>query len=180
MVLEILEVEKLKREEVSDEDILRIAEIAAHPETRRYCPMYRDNPDPETRVKRISEMFDQRCSAKWKHKNNFLLLAKIVGKITGYASVQRLNMPYEDHAGSIEVTVHPEYKRRGIGSKLLQVGVESARNKGFKRLVWNVLADDKARRRLLDRSRFQLEGIRRKAINMHGKLKDEALYALLL
>jgi len=43
-----------------------------------------------------------------------------------------------------------------------------------------VLVENKASRRLLEKAGFQLEGIRRKAINMHDELKDEALYALLL
>lgn len=176
MELEILDVEKTRRGEVSDEDIRRIAEIASHPEILKWCPMYRDNPDIETRVKRLTEYFDRTP----KDVNKFLLLAKLNGKIVGYSQGHRFSMPYESHVGDIEVIVHPKYQRRGIGYELLKVGIKLAREKGLKRLVSHTLADDKADRRLLEKGGFQLEGIRRKAVNMHGKLKDEALYALLL
>jgi len=178
MALEILDVEKMRREEVSNEDMRRLNEIAAHPEIRKWCPMYRDNPDMETRMKRSVEMFDQRCSVK--DDNNFLLLARLDGEMVGYAQGHRFSMPYEDHVGDIEVIVHPEYQRRGIGYELLKAGVNLMRDKGFKRLEWNVLADNEANRKLLEKGGFQLEGIKRKAVNMHGELKDEALYALLL
>jgi ribosomal protein S18 acetylase RimI-like enzyme len=176
--LEILDVEKIRREEISDEDIRRICEIAAHPETLKYCPRYWDNPNFETRVKRSYEMFDERYSIE--DKDNLLLIARLYGKVVGYASVYRYEMQQEKHAGAIEVTVHPEQKGKGIGLELLKTGVELAKSKGFKRLEWNVLADNEANRRLLEKGGFQPEGIRRKAINMHGELKDEALYALLL
>ena len=178
MVLEVLNVEKLRRDEVSDEDIRRLNEISAHPEVRRWCPMYRDNPDMETRMKKGTEMFDQRCSVE--DNDNYLLLAKLDGKMVGYSQGHRFSMPYENHVGDIEVIVHPEYQRRGIGYKLLKAGVKLVTDKGFERLVSHVLAENKAQRRLLEKGGFQLEGIRRKATNMHGKLKDEALYALLL
>ena len=43
-----------------------------------------------------------------------------------------------------------------------------------------MLEEDKASRRLLEKGDFQLEGIRRRNINMYDQLKDEALYAILL
>ena len=178
MKLEILDVEKARREEISDEDILRICEIAAHPETLKYCPMYRDNPDFETRVKRSYGMFDERCFVE--DNDNFLLLARLDGMIVGYSQGHRYELPYEKHVGDIEVIVHPQHKQRGIGYELLKAGIKLVREKGFKRLVSHVLAENKAQRRSLEKGGFQLEGIKRKAINMHGELKDEALCALLL
>jgi len=176
VALEILEQGKVKREEISDEDIRAMCEIVTHPETLKYCPMYWDAPSFETCVKRSSEMLDKRL---W-NDSNFSLIAKLDGKVVGYASVYRYEMLHEGHAGAIEVTVHPDQKRKGIGLGLLQTGVKLAKDRGFKRLEWNVLADNEANRRLLGKGGFRFEGIKRKAINMHGKLKDEALYALLL
>jgi len=180
MTLEILDVEKIERREVGDEDIRRIAEIAVHPEVLKWCPVYRDNPDLETRVERLSELFDQIAKDADFLENRFLLLAKLDGKIVGYSQGHRFSMPHENHVGDIEVIVHPEYQRKGVGYELLKNGIKLAREKGFKRLVSNPLADNKATRRTLERGGFQLEGIRRKAINMHGQLKDEASNALLL
>lgn len=152
-----------------------MCEIVTHPATLKYCPMYWDAPSFETCVKRSSERLDK---SLW-NNNNFSLIAKLDGKVVGYTSVSRYDMRHENHAGVIEVTVHPEHKRKG-GLKLLKTGVKLAKDRGFKRLEWNVLADNEANRKLLEKGGFQLEGIKRKAINMHSELKDEALYALLL
>jgi len=176
LTLEILEQGKVEREEISDEDIRAMCEIVAHPETLKYCPMYWDAPSFETCVKRSSEMLDKRL---W-NNNNFSLIAKLDGKVVSYASVYRYEMPHENHAGAIEVTVHPNQKRKGIGLELLQTSVKLAKERGFKRLEWNVLADNEANRRLLEKGGFQLEGIKRKSAKMHDELKDEALYAMLL
>lgn len=113
MALEILNVEKMRREEVSEEDMRRLMEIAAHPEIRKWCAHYWDNPDMETRMKHTVEMFDNRCGVE--DKNNFLLLAQLDGKIVGYSQGSRFKLPHENHVGHIEVIVHPEYQRRGIG-----------------------------------------------------------------
>jgi len=173
MALEILEQGK---EKISVEDIRAMCEIVTHPETLKYCPMNWDAPSFETYVKRSSEMLDKRL---W-NNDNFSLIAKFDGKVVGYASVYRYKMLHENHAGAIEVHVHPKHRRKGIGLKLLQTGVKLAKERGYKRLEWNVLADNEANRKLLEKGGFQLEGIKRKAVNMHGELKDEALYALLL
>ena len=173
MALEILEQGKQK---ISEEDIRTTCEIVTHPETLKYCPMYWDAPSFETCVKRHSEMLDKRL---W-NGDNFSLIAKLDGKVVGYASVHRYEMLHENHAGAIEVNVHPEQRRKGIGLKLLRTGVKLARDRGYKRLEWNVLVENKANRRLLEKGGFQFEGTKRKSVRMHGQLKDEALYALLL
>lgn len=176
LALGILEQGKVKREEVSDEDIRAICEIVTHPETLKYCPMYYDAPSFETCVKRSTEMLDKDV---W-NDNNFCLMAKLDGKVVGYASVSRCDAQYENHAGAIEVHVHPDQRRKGIGLSLLQTGVRLAKERGYKRLEWNVLVENEANRKLLEKGGFQFEGIKGKSVKMHDELRDEALYAMLL
>lgn len=180
LALEIINLENARRKEVSDEAIRVMCEIAAHPETRRWCPMYRDNPDLQTRIKKTTEMIDQMCSPKSVNKNKFHLLAKLDGNLVGYAYVQRFSYEYETHVGSVQVVVHPEHRNKGIGWELLKTCINLARENSFRRLEGDVLEEDKASRRLLEKGGFQFEGLRRMNINMRGKLKNEVLYAILL
>ena len=76
--------------------------------------------------------------------------------------------------------VHPDYQCKGIGTKLLETGIELAKEKGLKRLEADTLSSNKAMRRIAEKAGFRLEGIRKKDVNMHGRLMDSALYALLL
>ena len=63
---------------------------------------------------------------------------------------------------------------------MLKAGTALARKKGFKRLEADTLATNKAMRRTAEKAGFKLEGTRKKDVNMHGRLMDSALYALLL
>ncbi len=97
----------------------------------------------------------------------------------GFLGIHRFIEP-KIHLGDVGIMVHPDLQRKCIGTKLLKTGVMLARERGFLRLTADTLAENKAMKRIAEKMGFQLEGIRKKNINMYGQLKDEALYALLL
>jgi len=175
-VLEILDVERIAGEEVSDEDVRMIAEMEVHPEIRKWDTDYiHHSSDFETNIRgfrkfleRVPEDEDQLC-----------LLARLDGKVVGFMGIHRFG-ELKSHVGDVGIMVHSEYQRRGIGTKLLEAGIKLARLKGFKRLEADTLATNIAMREAADKAGFRLEGIRRKDINMHGQLRDSALYAILL
>lgn len=173
MALEIIDAEKIS---VSDEDILRVAELMIHPEIRKMDTDYRRHTNNlETMFQRLNDFFERVP----KDENQLCLLAKLDGEVVGFLGIHRFN-ELKSHVGDVGIMVHPDHQQKGIGIKLLKTGIKLAREKGFKRLEADTLAENRAMRRTVEKAGFQLEGIKRKDINMYGELKDEALYALLL
>jgi len=173
MTLEILDVEKIS---MSDKVIFSVAEMETHPEIRKWDTDYaRHSDNLETNIRAFRRFFKQIP----KDKNQLCLLAKLDDNIVGFLGIHRFDEP-KNHVGDVGIMVHPGHQRKGIGTKLLKAGIKLAREKGFKRLEADTLADNRAMRRIAEKAGFQLEGIRRKAINMHSHLKDTALYAILL
>ncbi|MGD8506898.1 MAG: GNAT family protein [Candidatus Bathyarchaeota archaeon] len=171
--LEIIDAEKIL---VSDGDIRRVAEIMINPEIMKLDVDYRHHSDNlETMFQRLRDFFE-RVSAE---ENQLCLLAKSDGKLVGFLGIHRFSEP-KSHVGDVGIMVHPDHQQKGIGTKLLKAGIKLARERDFKRLEADTLAENRAMRRTAEKAGFQLEGIRRSEIDMYGQLKDEALYALLL
>ena len=173
MTVEILDVEEVT---VSEKDIREVAELMVHPEIMRWDTDYRSHTtDAQELLPKLRESFKRTPS----DEDQLCLLARSEGKVVGFLGIHRFGGS-KPHIGDVGIMVDPDYQGKGIGTKLLKGGIELARDKGFKRLEADTLATNKAMRRTAEKAGFQLEGIRRKCANMHGQLKDEALYALLL
>lgn len=128
--------------------------------------------DSEVVSKQLKEFFqnvpedaDQLC-----------FIARLNGEVVGFMGIHRFREP-RDHVGDVGIMVHPDHQRKGTGMELLKAGVELSSTYGFERLEADTLAENKAMRKIAEKTGFRLEGIRRKAINMHGRLQDTALYA---
>lgn len=173
MTLEILNAEKIS---VTDEEVREVAELMIHPEIRKTDIDYRHHSkDLETMFQRLKDFFRRLPN----DENQLCLLAKTDGKVVGFLGIHRFSEP-KAHVGDVGIMVYPDHQHKGIGTKLLKAGIKLAREKGFKRLEADTLATNRAMRRTAEKAGFQLEGIRKKNLNMRGKLEDEALYALLL
>jgi len=173
MKLEIVDVKKVP---VSEIDILTVAEMEVHSEIRKWDTDYvHHSSDQHENVQGFRRFFHRVPG----DENQLCLLAKLGGKVVGFLGIHCFDKP-RSHVGDVGIMVHPDYQCKGIGTTLLKAGIDLAREKGFKRLEADTLAENKAMRRTAGKAGFQLEGLRRKAMNMHGQFKDEALYALLL
>jgi RimJ/RimL family protein N-acetyltransferase len=173
MTLEIVDAEKIS---MSDEDVRKVAELNTHPKIKASDTYYRHHSsDLVTMFQRFKDFFQKVP----KDKNQLCLLAKLDGNVVGFLGIHRFNEP-KTHMGDVGIMVHPDHQCKGIGTKLLKTGIVLARERGLLRLTADTLTENKAMRRIAEKAGFQLEGIRKKNINMYGQLKDEALYALLL
>lgn len=173
MELAILDVEKTS---LSEEDIRKVAEMMIHPGIMRWDIECRSHTtDAQKLLPKLREFFERTPN----DEDQLCLLAKREGKIAGFLGVHRFGGS-KPHVGDVGIMVHPDFQNRGIGTKLLRAGIALAKEKGFKRLEADTLAENKAMRRTAEKAGFRVEGIRAKAVDMHGQLKDEALYAILL
>jgi putative acetyltransferase len=82
--------------------------------------------------------------------------------------------------GTIGISVHPDYQRRGIGTRLLKECIALAKKQNLRRLEADTLANNKPMRRLAQEVGFRFEGVRKMRIKKNNRYLDEALLALTL
>ncbi len=163
-----------KKHPLDDEAVRRLAEIETHPKVIEW--------DVDVHTKDEDEMyqsFKKFFERLPDDKDQLFLIGKLEGEVVGFLGVHRKRKRMS-HVGVVGVTVHPDYWRKGFGTKLLKSGIECAREEGFTRLEADTLAKNTTMRRIAEKLGFKLEGIRKMRIEKDGKYEDEALLALLL
>ena len=172
MGLEILNTDDTPLNEV---ELRKFAEILIHPKVLELEPDYPSNDiDIETFIE--MSLKRQEEGATRKHVN---IGAKLDDVLVGFFNIYRWNPP-RDHVGNIGFGVHPDYWRMGIGTAMMEVGMNLAKKSGFVRLEADILMKNVGARKLAEQFGLKLEGIREKYTNMYGTFEDLANYALIL
>lgn len=86
------------------------------------------------------------------------LVARLDGKILGYAGFWLII----DEAEIVNIAVHPEYRRKGIGNLLLKELLNLAKTKEAKLVTLEVRETNESAKNLYSKSGFQLIAIRKK------------------
>ncbi len=102
------------------------------------------------------------------------------GRTVGLAQVHRKG-PQEDiaHVGHLGISVHRDYRGRGIGSALLADVLAKAR-KHFEVVELTVFRENDRARHLYEKHGFQSVGTVPRAVKRRGKYYDEELMVLVL
>ena len=66
--------------------------------------------------------------------------------------------------------VHPDFRRRGIGARLLRAALTHAHQIGLERVELEVFASNRVARQLYERQGFTVEGTLRRARKLDGGL----------
>ena len=141
MTVEILDVEEVP---VSEKDVREVADIMVHPEIMLWDVEYRSH---TTEVKKLIPKLKEFFERTPDDEDQLCLLAKSEGKVVGFLGIHRFGRS-KPHIGDVGIMIHPDYQRKGIGTKLLKAGTKLAREKGFMRLEADTLAANKAMRKL--------------------------------
>lgn len=86
---------------------------------------------------------------------------------------RNINHPWIKHVGAFGMAVREPYWGQGIGSKLLQIMISEAKDKGIIRIEAEVRANNENGIRLYQKNGFKIEGRREKAAFIDGVFEDE-------
>ena len=111
---------------------------------------------------------------------DFLDVALADGVIVGYLQAERGAYNRVRHTAYVVAGVLADWRGRGVGTALFTRLEAWARAGGVTRLELTVECPNGVARRLYERMGFAVEGIRRKAMLVDGRLVDEYFMARLL
>lgn len=99
-------------------------------------------------------------------------------RVVGWCDVSPHTRAGTTHCGSLGMGLLPEYRGRGLGSRLMEATLDAAFARGLQRVELDVFASNRAGIALYERFGFQHEGVRRRARYLDGAWDDLVLMAL--
>ena len=101
------------------------------------------------------------------------VLADVDGAIAGYASVHHNDVLWNRHVGEIRVNVGSEYRRHGLGRRLVDEVFAIAREIGLRKLTAQMTPDQKGARATFERLGFRPEALLADyVVDRDGKTRD--------
>jgi RimJ/RimL family protein N-acetyltransferase len=95
------------------------------------------------------------------------------GQVVGWVAISFSTIEPLAHTGTIVMGVRREYRRLGIGKRLLARAIEHAfQDDTRRRLQLEVFGDNAAAIGLYESFGFQIEGVARGAVSFEGELRD--------
>jgi RimJ/RimL family protein N-acetyltransferase len=169
-----LEIINAKQVRLKDDEIKQIVEIESHRDVRQWL-IIDVGDDFEIEFQGYRQFFNQLKE----NRDAEVLVAKYDGRIAGFLVLWRLEK-FMEHVASVGISVHPDSWGKGVATSLMESAIKLAREKGFKRLEIETLAENKGMRRTAEKMGFKYEGVRVNRILKSGAYHDEVLYYLLL
>ncbi|MEX5935766.1 GNAT family N-acetyltransferase [Mammaliicoccus sciuri] len=120
--------------------------------------------------------FDKNLLVEEINKENckgFILGAFDGNKMVGYIDLEGSTLKKISHIGCIVIGIDKNYRRRGLGEKLLKKTIELAKYYDFKKIELTVITNNTSALNLYLKLGFEKEGIRKSSININGSLFDE-------
>jgi RimJ/RimL family protein N-acetyltransferase len=105
-------------------------------------------------------------------------VAVLASQVVGWCDITPHEGAWFSHRGRLGMGVHPDFRRRGIGTRLLHAAVSHARKIGLERVELEVFASNRVARRLYESYGFSLEGTLRRARKLDGDYDDVLVMAL--
>jgi RimJ/RimL family protein N-acetyltransferase len=157
-----------------DAEQLRALQQALDTESRFMLlePAERD-PDPAPLRRRLGEQAAGRSPS-------FTHVAAGDAELAGYVDVDVLPFARARGTGYVVMGVRAAYAGHGLGGGLLAAAVETARERGMRRLELTVMTHNQRALGLYLRTGFVVEGLRRSALSVDGAAVDEYYMGLLL
>ncbi|MCO5207234.1 MAG: GNAT family N-acetyltransferase [Anaerolineae bacterium] len=105
-------------------------------------------------------------------------VAVVDGSTAGYSTLRRSRNPRRAHGGRLDLAVHPDYWRQGVGTTLLAAALDAAENwLNLIRVELDVFADNLPALALCERFGFEREGLQRCTVYGPGGWRDSIMLA---
>ncbi|MGI5204320.1 N-acetyltransferase family protein [Spirillospora sp. CA-108201] len=111
---------------------------------------------------------------------SYLVVALEGPAAVGYVDVSVLPFARARRTGYVVAGVRSGHGGRGLGGSLMRAAVQEARTRGMRRLELTVMEQNRRALSLYLKSGFQVEGLRRAALEVQGHRIDEYYMGLLL
>ena len=102
------------------------------------------------------------------------------GNVVGWCDI----IPYKregfQHNGNLGIGVLKAYRRRGIGEQLARAAIKSARKMGLERVELEVFSSNIPAVKLYEKLGFEVEGVKKGARKIDGKVEDSILMVLFI
>jgi L-amino acid N-acyltransferase YncA len=107
------------------------------------------------------------------HRKDCRLVARINGKITGWAALSNISERYV-YSGVAEVSIYvdPYYMRKGIGNKLLSSLIKESQENGIWTLQAGIFPENVSSIKLHEKHGFRIIGVREKIGKMNSRWRD--------
>lgn len=106
-------------------------------------------------------------------------VALSVGEVVGWCDVTAKSGPIYAHTGVLGMGLLPQFRRQGIGTRLILRALEAARAFGFSRVELSVRQGNDNAIRLYRKVGFSTEGVQRNAIKVDDVYENVVLMGLL-
>ena len=107
------------------------------------------------------------------------LIALDGSKVIGWCDIEIGQREGFVHAGRLGMGLLKEYRRQGLGSRLLEETLSVAKKRGLERVELDVYTSNAPAIKLYDKFNFQIEGRKRKARKLDGTYDDIIVMAIL-
>ncbi|KRQ99812.1 GNAT family N-acetyltransferase [Bradyrhizobium valentinum] len=108
------------------------------------------------------------------------LVALSDGEVVGWCDALPNPRPINAHVGVLGMALLPEFRRRGLGGRLIAQTLAAARAFGLHRIELTVRKNNVVAIKLYKKVGFTVEGLQRHAVLVDGAYEDVVMMAMLL
>jgi ribosomal protein S18 acetylase RimI-like enzyme len=113
-------------------------------------------------------------------ESRIFFVATVDSEVVGWVHLKHPEVEKLDHTAELTVGVLESYRGYGIGSHLLERGLEWAASQGFERIYQSVPASNEAAIGFLEERGWETEAVREDHYKMDGAYVDEIMLAKVL
>jgi ribosomal protein S18 acetylase RimI-like enzyme len=107
------------------------------------------------------------------------LVAVSAGQVVGWCDVVPHPRPINAHVGVLGMALLPEFRRRGIGGRLIRQALDAARDFGLRRVELTVRESNTVAIELYRKIGFTTEGLQRNRIRVDGAFENQMSMGML-
>jgi len=107
--------------------------------------------------------------------HDLIIVAEIQGELVGQIQLECLEDDATQHVGEIGIIVDPDYRGKGVGSRLLEKAIKTAKHLGFEKICLSTFHTNSNAISLYKKFGFQEVGRRKKQFKIADEYIDEIL-----